>query len=319
MRKRGFKERDYGLPNAFRLRSENGMALVLTLMILVLITVLVTEFSYGVFTTTSALNNWKESQKLSFVAKSGVTLAMKTIADLQSQTLLYRFPGRMDIPVENMLDEFTGRVVITVDDENARFNLNTLVGKNQRVNDDAYRFFQNLLDNLGLDKGIADRVVDWIDMNTEPQPGLRDSEEGAKNAPMDSVDELLLIKGINYEMYEKLLPYVTVYGDPLNVKININTAPIPVIMSIGKDAKDMQKVPQDVAERIVSARRMEPFTGIDDPRFSDAAGPCKTWFTGKVYWEPLIFRITSISEENKIKRVIECVISGQQILYWKEM
>ncbi len=76
------------------------------------------------------------------------------------------------------------------------------------IQNSPYNCFKRLLDALALDVKIADRVVDWIDRNSEAR--LSDSEAGAKNGPLDSVDELLLIHGISREDYDKLLPYVTV-------------------------------------------------------------------------------------------------------------
>ncbi|MCL5022319.1 MAG: type II secretion system protein GspK, partial [Nitrospirae bacterium] len=220
-------------PAAGCLASESGIVLVLTLMILALITAMVVEFSYGVYTTTSALSNWKDSQRLSFAAKSGVTLAVKTMADIPVNER-YKFPGRMDIPVQNILDGFSGTVIVTVEDENAKFNLNSINKVWPDGSRKSYSCFKRLLKNLGLDERIADRVADWIDSDSEPRPD--GSEEGAKNGYMDSVDELLLIKGIDRASFDKLFPYVTVYGydgRPDDARINMNTASIPVIMSLG--------------------------------------------------------------------------------------
>ncbi|MCL4476189.1 MAG: type II secretion system minor pseudopilin GspK [Nitrospirae bacterium] len=289
---------------------EKGMALVLTLMILVLITAMVVEFSYGVYTSTSALHNWKEAQKLSFVSKSGVSLAVKTIADIP-KTDLYRFPGRMVIPVENILEGFSGTLIVTVEDENAKFNLNSL-----RI-PDSIKVLKRLLTNLGLDESIADRVADWIDADSEPR--LRDSEEGAKNVFMDSVDELLLITGIDAQIYEALLPYVTVYGygNTDDARININTAPVPVIMSL--DAR----ITKDRAEEVVNQRKLEPFASLGQ---LSRAGFDNTLITAisanATSGAPINFRIASVAEENGIKRVIEGVvkISGSgRVVYWREM
>jgi type II secretory pathway component PulK len=291
-----------------RLSSERGMVLVLTLMILVLITAMVVEFSYGVYTTTSALNNWKDSQRLSFVSKSGIALAKKTIyVDIRADQL-YRFPGKMEISVENILDGFTGTVIVSVEDENGKFNLNSLVNDNQSINYIAYDIFKNLLENLNLNKDIADRIVDWIDTGGEPR--LRESEEGAKNAFMDSVDELLLIRGIDHVTYEKLQPYVTVYG-PFNlVNININTAPIPVIMSLYGNKKDL-------AERIVHERELNPFE--NKGKFESRVGES----SNNLIMTSSYFKIKVVAEENKIKRVIEAVVNvsglSQTVKYWREM
>ena len=306
-----------GIPDSRHcLSSSEGMALVLTLMILTLITAMVVEFAYGVYTSTSALYNWRDSQRLSFVAKSGVAMAVNTISRAPRDEL-YKYLGK-EIPVPNVSEGFSGSFIIKAEDENSKFNLNSIVYLNGQKN--AYDAFKKLLDTLGLEESIADRIADWIDQNSDPR--LRDSEEGAKNGYLDSVDELLLIKGIDRQTYEKLSPYVTVYGyDGTSGSrlININTAPIPVIMSLAEG------ISKDDAQRIVNARELKPFTGTGDENFAVAAGSLKAYFTDdKVVMDASNFRITAIAEENKIKRVIEAVVrigGGSQgvILYWREM
>ncbi len=302
--------------------SEKGMVLVLTLAILVLLTAMVTEFSYGVYIATSALSNWKDSQRLSFIAKSGITLAVKTISDIPDE-LLFRFPGRLEIPVEKSVEGFEGALLIEVEDENGKFNLNSLVLPNGSKKPETCAAFRSLLRNLGLDEVIADRVIDWTDKDSEPNRGSLDSEVDAKNDYMDSTDELLAIRGIDSKAYEKLLPYVTVYGikttyDP---RININTAPVPVIMSLD------QSISKELAEGVVEYRKINPFKVQDDltkARFSrDLVKNIYTMIvTETARVGAFKFRIRSIAEENRIKRVIESVVekSGQtvSVKYWKE-
>ncbi len=295
--------------STFHLYSEKGFALVLTLVILVLITAMVTEFAYGVFTTTSALYNWKDSQRLSFVAQSGISLAVKTISDLQKLST-YTYPSKVDIPVENILEGFNGSVVVTVEDEDSRFNLNSLINQVQTDNPDAMDIFKKLLNNLGIDESVAEKIADWIDTNTVPRPGS--TEANAKNGYMDSVDELLLIKGIDYATYEKLLPYVTVYGPPNLIRINVNTASIPVIMSFFDNNKNL-------AELIVRQREFKPFETQGEFRSRVSAKP--NYNTVTITFKSSYFRLRVIAEENKIKRVVECVddMSGGKIIYWREM
>jgi len=287
--------------------NSEGMALVLTLMILTLITAMVVEFAYGVYTSTSALYNWRDSQRLSFVAKSGVVMAVNTISGAPYSEL-YRYLGR-EIPVPGIPEGFNGSFVIRAEDENSRFNLNSL------RNADSMKEFKRLLANLGLDELIAERVADWIDPDSDPW--LRDSEEGTKNAFMDSVDELLLIKGIDRQTYEKLSPYVTVYGfvGMEDRRININTAAIPVIMSFNEN------ITKEMAERLVRSRELEPFTTPGDLVNAGFAVNLSPDIITTDF--PRNFRITSVSEENKIKRVIEGVVRvnrGSQgtIFYWRE-
>ncbi len=281
-----------------RVKCQKGVALVLTLMILAIITAMVVEFAYGVYTSTSALYNWKDSQRLSFVAKSGMAVAAQTISIYRTQDVysLYKYLGRQ-IPLENVSEGFSGRLILMAEDENSKFNLNSLRTQ------DAQQGFRRLLKNLGLDEGIADRVAQWIGATNNPW--LQDSGESLKKDYMDSVDELLLIKGIDRQTYEKLLPYVTVYGyaGRDDKRVNVNTASIPVIMSLADISKES-------AKRLVSPRELEPL--------KDTGDLSTLFFTAGT---PMNFRITAIGEENGIRRMIECVIStsaGNQVRYWRE-
>src|SRR5271169_5685298 len=157
------------------IRSEKGMVLVLTLMILVIITALVVEFCYDVYTTTSSLYNWKDAQNLSSIARSGITLSVKTINDAQN-VYSYTYPGKVEIPVNNIVDGFNGTLTITIEDENSRLNLNSLIYPNGTLNSDAYFAFRRLLKYLSVDEEIADWVADWIDKDSEPR--VNGSEEG---------------------------------------------------------------------------------------------------------------------------------------------
>jgi general secretion pathway protein K len=293
----------------YHLKSRQGFALVLTLVILTILTAMVIEFSYGVYTTTSNLNNWKESQKLSLISKSGISLAIKTISDIPSSEL-YKFQGRITIPVANIVNDFQGSVTVIVEDENGRFNLNSIINQNQTLNIHAYNSFKRLLKNLDLREGIADYLADWIDRDNEPK--TRDSEENSKNGFMDNVDELLLIKTIDTETFSRLQPYVTVYAyDKSNPQlININTATIPVIMSL------TDGITKTVAEKIVQARPFESISDVEKVATGLGLGPAK------ITVRAVNYRIISIAEENKLKRIIECIseIRGSSyiIKYWKE-
>lgn len=296
--------------------SEKGMAVVLTLLIMAMITAMVVEFVYGVYTTNAGLYNWREAQKLSLAAKSGISLTTKIISENQNR-YSYTYPGSIEMPVENILKGFSGKVVIRVVDENGKFNLNSLIWPNGTTNETAFDSFIRLLKNLNLDENIAYRVADWIDRDLEPRK--RDSEEGAKNDYLDSVDELLLVKGIDSQAYDKLSPLVTVYGieQVYNNLININTASRAVIMSLDDN------ITEALAERVINYRALEPFNRVSDlVRVAGFEGPLGQSLMNKITVKASNFRITSVAEEDRIKRVIECVIvvKGDAFLigYWQE-
>ncbi len=297
-------------------RNNSGMALVITLLVVAILTAVVVEFAYGVYVSTNALHNWQTAQRLSLAAKSATRLGARLITENNS---LYPFtyPGQMEIAQKIPFDELDGTILLRIEDENSKFNLNYLVaGQNGTLNNTAYVALQGMLKDLNLKADIADRIVDWIDPDSEPR--LRDSEDSAKNGPLDSIDELLLIPGIDRESYERLVPYVTIYGlepGPHIGKININGAAIPVLMSLpGMDA--------DTAEKIVRYREASPFTGGNNDISAVVGRDIYTAISADIMVKGTAFRVLATAQTGNIKRIIESVIDisgGSRVVrYWKE-
>ncbi len=290
---------------------QRGMALVLTLMIVALITAMVVEFAYGVYVNTNALHNWQTSQELSVAARSATKLAARLIAERGTG---YHAGGVFEMSQQVPFGDLDPIITLRIEDENAKFNLNQLGGAlnvNFNPDQDPYKMFLRLVRSLGLKDEVADRISDWIDADSEPRLG--DSENGAKNAKLDSVDELLLIPGIDMETYEKLLPYVTIYTDR-DSRIDINGAGIPVLMALS------DSIDRNLAQRIVNYRNNEPFRqiseirnvlGIDEKMYIALQGLTTTNGSS--------FHVLATAEDNGVKRIVESVLAGRAVLYWKEM
>lgn len=106
-------------------------------------------------------------------------------------------------------------------------------------------------------------LLDWIDPDEIPREKGAESSDyfaegaghGCKNAPVESFDELLLIRGFTRDDVHNLQKLVTFYGDG---KININTTTETVLIALG--------LPAPVAAGIIDARQGEdkvPFTQDD--------------------------------------------------------
>ncbi len=297
-------------------RGEKGFILILVLVILAFMMALVFEFSYGVHATTSNLKNWTESQRLSLVASSGIRLASLAIKE-QSRLYRYTYPEKVEMPLGNIIEGFNGKVFISIEDEGGKINLNALIMRNKRLNLDVYNSLKRLLVILNLHENIADRIVDWIDEDNEPR--VRGSEDYAKNGPLDSLDEILLIRGIDRGTFDRLKPHVTVHGLRDRMNININTASIPVIMSLS------DSITEEIARSIARQRKIKPFEGLDDPDLTAILGNLKTQLMGRINVKSTFFHVTSVAEEDHIKRVIELVLEMRAatgtdtvVLYWKE-
>jgi general secretion pathway protein K len=285
----------------------SGMALVLTLMVLALITALVVEFAYGVYTNTVFLHNWQTSKKLSMNANSGVSLAARLINEATKK--VYTYPGRIEIPSQDIFSDGTVRVSLVVEDETSKFNLNSLVFPNDKLNELAYKSFMRLLSALSLDEEIADYVTDWIDQNSIPMGAGR--EEDSKDSWMVSVEELLLVPGVDMEIYDKLKPYVTVFGFKGVMIININGAAKPVIMSLE------DKIDEEMAARIISRREINPYKSKGEvntvPGFEGVLN-----LPIAIKGQHFLITSTAVSG-NGITRSVNCVIDGSGLVkYWEE-
>lgn len=297
-------------------KSEKGVALVLTLVILVVLTAMVTEFAYGVYMTNASLYNWRDSQRLSLVASSGVTLAVKNLIEVEKLNP-YTYPGKAELGLGGIVGDYNGAVGIRVEDENSKFNINSVVWPNGELNERAYQSFRRLLALFGVDESVADMVADRIDADTDER--LPGSEDGEKNGYFESPSELFLIEAVSREDAEKLLPYLTVYGleGPASDAVNINTASAPVIMSLGED------ITEELAKRVVSYRDLSPFESPGQlTKVAGFEGQLGQSLMGMIAVKAVNFSITAEAEENGVKRSISAVValrgSSSLIRYWME-
>lgn len=139
------------------------------------------------------------------------------------------------LPVEG------GQVQGFLEDLQGRFNLNSInqpgdIGKLARER------FERLLKQLDLNPNLLSTIQDWLDVDIDPRfpAGAEDDYYLAQdpayrtaNQNMLSPSELLLLKDLDKEIYEKLYPHVNAL--PGATPININTASTEVLMSLADD------------------------------------------------------------------------------------
>jgi len=147
-----------------------------------------------------------------------------------------------------------GQVTGLITDAQARFNINNLVrgGKPSAAD---IGTFQHLLLSLSIDPNLTDAVVDWIDTDSDTLPyGAEDLDYlqmktpyRAANQPMQSVDELRLVRGFTPEIVEKLRPWITALPQP--TEINVNTASKEVLGALFYTLTAPAAIEQIVAQR----------------------------------------------------------------------
>jgi len=137
----------------------------------------------------------------------------------------------------------TPRFFYGLADEEGKVDLNTASP------DVLARLFESVLCDTGPIEAqeLADAVVDWRDEDSAEQPkGAEDGFYGGlpdpydcKDAPFESPDELLLVRGFNATIYKNIKGYVTVVGAG---QVNINTAPAVVLGVLGLDVGLVSKI-----------------------------------------------------------------------------
>jgi len=286
--------------------NQKGSALVVTLLIITILTSLTVEFAYEVYVETSAFSNWSNAQKASLLAKSGQNIVSSYMDEVRGFS--YTYLGEMYLPVGEKLGGLDAIVTIKIEDENSKFNLNSIIYSNGLTNEEALSSLKKLFEYLNINPSLALSIADWIDPDQEPR--LRDSEDKAKNSYLWSVDELNFIEGIDEKTFKTIRPFITVYGNGL---ININTAELPVLVSLHDN------ITEALAKRIIDYKGISPFKKeVDIQKVSgmESIGPL---LLGRITVKSSNFRVISTATVNEITRVIESVMdTSMKIQYWRE-
>jgi general secretion pathway protein K len=126
---------------------------------------------------------------------------------------------------------------------------------------------------------ITESIGDWVDSNKTPTAnGAEDDYYGVQtpayrtaNRPMVSASELRAVAYVTPEIYQALLPWVTVLpatGEP--TKLNIHTAPEMLLRSINTD-NNQTPLSQTEAESLASEEFADLNGFLENPVFADKA------------------------------------------------
>jgi len=129
-----------------------------------------------------------------------------------------------------------GLVTGKMEDLNGRINLNGFAGDSNQVAA-TQKLLTRLLEILKLNPQIAGRIQDAIDVDDSNIAGGEDVDfmsrrpaSRAPNRPLQHFSELRYLPGLSAEDYATLSRYVCTID--IKAKLNINTAEIPVLMSL---------------------------------------------------------------------------------------
>jgi general secretion pathway protein K len=129
-----------------------------------------------------------------------------------------------------------GMIRASMRDLNGCFNLNNLASQTSAAT--WAKMFKRLLDVRGVDESVVDAVVDWLGAPNANDASTTDAYYLAQPVPSRSarrvfahVSELRLVRGVTSEVYARLEPFVCAL--PIDSHINVNTASVPVLQTLG--------------------------------------------------------------------------------------
>ena len=293
-------------------RGERGIALLISLLVMVLLTVIVVEFTFATQVDYRRAAMWVAARRAALVADGGVMLASEV---LHQDALIGSTDTLRDIWARELppFDTGAGMLSVRIEDEQAKINLNTLASGSLSP---AGRQFQMLCNQLNLDPALALPLADWLDKNQDPGPGglAAESEWYANAAPpyaprngmMRSYAELALIRGFTPPVLAKLRRFTTVLPE-FGLKVNVNTAP-PEILRVMDARLDDERL----VKAIVDARTANPFTKMA----SLAAIPGMQVFTEQELDQlfgvsSLWFRIRATADVNGAMRSAEALVKRE--------
>jgi general secretion pathway protein K len=218
-----------------------------------------------------------------------------------------------------------GACQVDLSDEQGKINLNRLIDSEGRVDRSRVDQLFRLIDLINAERrgepigyGIVPALVDWIDaddertcfdfMTLQNTGAESDYYQGlaqpivCENAPLAVLEDQLSVKGVTDEVYQKLAPYVTVYGDG---QINLNAAGLLTIESLS------EQMEPTLAQAIIDRRQVKCFQSLDElaqmpgmttPVFQRV---CKlaTVQSGGAYYQ-----IQSIGQVDRTRRTVSAIL-----------
>jgi general secretion pathway protein K len=238
---------------------ERGFALIAVLLVLGLLGIIGAEFAYSMRLEASAMRAWKDSITAAHLAEAGLEQALRELsADIGSPAVA--FDGLLTFFTRERVEILRrprikvplgpGEYSYVITDEQARINVNTAPADR----------LDRALQCLGVEKNIrdqiADSILDWIDTNDEHRLSGAESDDyyltlptpyRARNGPMESVNELLQVKGVTPALFygaagrPGLVDVMTVRGANT---VNVNTAGPVVFCGMGLSDAEVSQVVQ---------------------------------------------------------------------------
>lgn len=286
--------------------SQQGIALIVVLWMLVLLTIMAAAYSTTMRTETRLTAQQLHASQSRALAEAGIWLAVN---DLLKPELNKVWPVN---GASNEIEFKGGTIELIIQDQAGKIDLNTA----------HHELLQGLFESVDVEEPlrmeIIDALLDWRDrddlrrLNGAEDPDYQQAgyDHEAKDGPFNSIDELRLVMGMTEEIYQKIYPALTIHSHLPGV--NPDAAPEAVLLAIpGID-------PDSIADYLLD--RSDPAKATANPTVPGV----NSRFTNRT--KGVSFMITSESTVNNARAKLEVVISLRRtselpytVLSWREI
>jgi general secretion pathway protein K len=267
-----------------RSRQQCGVALVVVLWVIMVLSLLIGGFAFTMYVETQVASYGRKELKAEMLARSGVEVARmqlvlnkRTAAEAGIDTPQQEWATNEIWYVDHALGE--GMYNVKVIDEESKLPIN-LATQGQ---------LHQLLAALGVDAAesdiIVDSILDWMEpgdlhrlngAKTDDYYKNLDPPYRCKNAPLDRVEELLLVRGVTPELFygapakdeEPARPgLVDLVTTTSQGQINVNTASPTVLqgaLELGEAGPEMILARRDGPDGILGTEDDLPFRSVDE-------------------------------------------------------
>lgn len=267
-------------------RKSKGIALLMVLWVITILSVIVLEFSFAMRTEVQITQNFQEELQLYAMAEGGIQRAVLELIYRHDPHISQK---RKPSPTEEIPPEMRewvtdgreyplayerGTCALRIVGEAGKVNINLV----------SEAMLRKIMANLGLEGEakdvVVDSILDWRDPDdlyrihgaeNDYYHSLKEPYD-CKNGYLDSVDELLLVRGITPELFygrravnkegsEKKVEQIglkeifSIYAQ--GEQIDINSASLPVL-------RVFLGIPLEVAQRMIKAREEKGFEHQQD-------------------------------------------------------
>ena len=264
-----------------RRKQSAGIALLITLLVVTLLTIIVVEFTYSTNVEAHLTRNSLSAMQARYLARAGLALGELLLKldfaaksnDPQGAKAETLFDSWAQHYPPTALGEDVGIAGFAIEDESGRFNVNSLAirpGVNPVTVESRKTIFQGILAALGLDTNLLFPVLDWLDADDEVN-GKNGAERDyyqalippyePRNGRALTLDELALVRGfgdLTREQWVELREVATMLPNE-DLSINVNTASERLLTAILGTVDDAA-----AAKAIVAQRRDHPFLDMHD-------------------------------------------------------